>query len=263
MNFNCNQKEIKQEVCNPKKGKTIKQTNLCDRYVLLESPKGKVTYKVSKQISDVFESRNYQGFFRLLGLIENQLDEHLSFTVELDYITLEAFKRCCEQDKRGYINLKNRIGTRIFELLNDLSIRKTSISSEEILDKYLCNSDLDALKEYYEKYHDIVMDCFSKDYSTLCLYDIIYNGSTTAQFLDKLHVSIKDEDECIIKKDFACRLMIEYLTEMSAHASEKTREELSYQMSVINKNFDNLDCHTLSTISNEMRLIIDRVYNLI
>lgn len=256
-----NQKEIKKDVCS-KPIISIGQTNL-DRYVLLESPKKKVTYRVTKQISDIFSAANYQKIFKLLSLIENQLTEPLAFTVELDYITLEAFKRSCEEDKNGYVNLKNRLGTKVFELINDISIRKSTMSSEEIQDNYLCDNDLDMLKEYYEKYHDIVMDCFGKNYSSLVLFDILYKGKAPASFLSNIYRAIKDENECEVRKDFASRLLIEYLTEMSAYDSERVREELSYQMSEINKKFDKLDCQKLSSISNDMRLVIDHVYSLL
>ena len=104
MNSNCNQNVAKKEVCGV-------QTNYSDRYLLLNSKKGKVTYKVTKQISDIFSTKRYEPIFKLLSIIENELTEPLPFTVELDYITLEGIKRCGDEEK-GYINIKKFIGTK-------------------------------------------------------------------------------------------------------------------------------------------------------
>lgn len=257
-NCNCNQNVAKKEVCGV-------QTNYLDRYVLLKSKKGMVTYKVTKQISDIFNTKRYEPIFKLLSIIENELTEPLPFTVELDYITLEGIKRCGDEEK-GYINLKKFIGARIFELINDLSIRKTTISAEKIQDNYLGINDLKNLKEYYEKYHDIVMDCFSKNYTSLSIYDVIYRKKYSAKFLDNIYDAIKTtniDEESTIKRDYACMLLVEYLSEMSIHASERTREELAYQMGKINKEFSKLNKDTLESIPRDRRLIIDHVYNLL
>lgn len=252
-------KESKKDVCSKS---LVGQTNL-DRYVLLESPKKKVVYKVSKQISDIFQNKTYSKLFRLLNLIENQLTEPLDFTVELDYITLEAFKRSCEENTHGYMNLKNDLGPKTFDLLNDLSIRKTTISAETICDSYLCKSDLVNLRKYYTKHHDIVLDCFKKNYSSLALYDVLYKSKSPASFLDNIYKAIKNKNETKIRKDFASRLLVEYITEMAIYHSEKIREELSYQMCKINKDFNKLTDKELSTIDADRHLIIDQVYNLL
>lgn len=263
MNSCCNPNVAKKEVCS-NHGTIIGQTNL-DKYVLLKSKKGMVTYKVTKQISDIFGTKRYEPIFKLLSIIENELKEPLPFTVELDYITLEGFKRCGDEEK-GYITLKKTIGTKIFELLNDISIRKTTISAEKIQDNYLGVIDLQNLKEYYEKYHDIVMDCFNKNYTSLCIYDVIYRNRHSAKFLNNIYDAIKNENDdevSTIKREYACMLLVEYLAEMSIHASERTREELSYQMAKINTEFNELDSDILSTIPRDRRLIIDHIFNLL
>ena len=258
MNSNCNQNVAKKEVCGV-------QTNYSDRYLLLNSKKGKVTYKVTKQISDIFSTKRYEPIFKLLSIIENELTEPLPFTVELDYITLEGIKRCGDEEK-GYINIKKFIGTRIFELINDLSIRKTTITAEKILDNYLGINDLKNLKEYYEKYHDIVMDCFSKNYTSLSIYDVIYRKKYSAKYLDNIYAAIKNTDTdkySNLRREYACMLLVEYLSEMSIHASERTREEIAYQIGKINLGFNKLDVDTLASIPRDRRLIIDHVYNLL
>lgn len=260
---NHSNQNLAKEVCS--NVPNIEQTNYSDRYVFYKTKKGCVTYKVTKQISDIFLTARYQPIFSLLNVLEDKLNEPLTFTVELDYITLEGFKRCFDGEN-GYENLQKILGSRIFELLNDLSIRKTTISAEKIQDNYLGATDLQNLREYYDKYHDIVMDCFSKNYTSLCIYDVIYRNKCSARFLNNFYDAIRNknnDEESTIKREYASMLLVEYLAEMSGQSSERTREEMTYQMAKINTDFKKLDKDTLSSIPRDRRLIIDHVFNLL
>ncbi len=256
MNENCNQKNSKKDVCFTALDARV-QTKFGNECLLYTSPKGKVTYMVSTGISSIFDNTKYKKFMKFLTLLENQLTEKLPFYVDINYITLEAFRLCIENT--GYYNLYRLLGANLFYLINDISINKSQIYPEEIYDKYLYDTDLSRFNSYYENYKEIVLECFKRGYSTLDLYNLLYKNQKPADFIKNIYTTAIQGDVNDLKTKIACYLFIEYYTTMSEHPVERTCTELYNKMKIININFGDL---TDDDISHSF-MNIDSIFNIL
>ncbi len=198
-----------------------------------------VTFKLQDNMSDVFENPTYCKFFKMLKNISYELDEKLQFDVEIDYVTLEAFKLYISSN--GYKNLYNNIGTRIFELINDLSIQGFCFTPKDIAKRFLNNTDLIQLKEFYNSNEDTVYKSFKNGYSSLYLYEMIYKEKNHNCLLANLYSIIQDKKQPNQKRDFVSNLLIEFENELLKLTTENSRNNLCYCILKINDNIDKVN----------------------
>lgn len=194
----------------------------------------------------------YKEIFDELSSIEKKLDKPLDFDVQLDYIVLNSFKESFTSDELK--TLADTIGIRIFEFINDLSLRKNIYETKSISDKYLYNDTLKQLKEYYETNHELILDCFKKGYSSLPLYDVLYDSKYHNSLLSEIYKVLENPELCKRKKELTYGLIIYVENELHLIQSEKLRDEFYYEMRLINKNYNKIlqeDICSLSDISIE------------
>ncbi len=243
----------KKEVCLDKvlySGQTKKGEN-----IIVHSAKGKVNYIASRENMHIFKTQRYTNIFKLLDSLEDTLNNPLKFLVSVDFMTMEAFMEFLEYNDIDL--LKKSIGTRIFELVNDLSVQRKSLSSKHIVDEYLNVYNLNQLKEFYDTYNEKVLEYFNKNYSSLPLYKALYDKERESTLTSNITKCIKDNSSSDLKKNLACDLLVELGNKSYYYMSDKTIEELSYKIYYINKFFDKIKDEDISLLSN---LDIDNLY---
>ena len=246
----------KKEVCLDNvlySGQTKKGEN-----VIVHSAKGKVSYKASRENMHIFDTKRYTNIFKLLDSLEDNLASPLNFLVSVDFMTMEAIMEFLEYND---INLlKKTVDTRLFELINDLSVQRKSLSSKHIVDEYLNVYNLNQLKEFYDTYNEKVVEYFNKNYSSLPLYKALYNKERENSLTSNITRCIKDNTSSTLKKNLACDLLVELGNKSYYYMSDKTIEELSYKAYYINKFFENIKDEDISLITY---LDIDNIYLLL
>lgn len=226
-----------------------------DKYCLIKSDLGRVTYKVISTQTNIFNYPNYKKFFKMLKQIEAELDSDLPFYVSIDYITIEAFKEYIQS--HGYEKLKAIIDTKIFELLTDITLQTNIFNIEEIAKRYITDKDLINFHEYYALNSNLVLYNFEKQYSSLYLYEAIYKEKSPNEILANIYNLINDSKSSI-RQDFAKNLIISFKNELSSIESEKKREDLFYYIVCINKNIDKFNENKIKSIKNYS---IQEIYN--
>ena len=140
-------KESKKEVCldnvlfsrQTKKGENV----------IVYSKKGKVAYIATLNSKHIFTMKRYNDIFVLLNSLEDKLETPLDFNVSVDFMTMESIMEFLKYNTAN--SLKDTIGIRLFELLNDLTVQRKALSTKHIVDQYLSISELKKLKAYYDK----------------------------------------------------------------------------------------------------------------
>lgn len=208
----------------------------------------KVTFKLSKNMIDIFSNPLYAKFFKLLRKISNELDEELEFYVEVDYMTLEAFKVYISM--YGYEKLHENIGTKIFELMTDLTLQGFCYTPKNIADRFLTNTDLNNFKEYYANNKDVVYRSFKNGYTSLYNYEIMYKEKNPNSILSNLFSIIADKSQPKLKRDFASNLWIEFQNELSKAITERSKNNLCNSIIKINNNINKIDYKKYSNRSD-------------
>jgi len=263
--FNKSKNSNATEVC-PNISKFNGQAKLERGSVIQESKLGKVTYVMSKSASTALTNKTYSNFFKFLESIEKELDENLSFYVSINYMTLEAF-RYIETDSidtlyenEPYSILKENVGKHIFALINDISLSKDTSKPRTLYDKYLYADELRKLNEFYANNNDMVMDCFSKNFSSLYLFDILYHPDRSDNFLTNITNIIKNKKACKRKRQLAYTLLLEYRNEYPTLISDRSKFDLVCKIYQIDKNMNKLNCTNIHQIKSYN---IDNVYSLL
>ncbi len=220
-------------------------------HLLLKTRSGKVTYLVSEGNPHIFENSKYEKIFKQLRDAENELVEPLEFNVEINFITLEALRVFLSDEELD--NIYNSMGIGIFMLLNDLSNKYTNYNPEEIADKYLSPSQITNFRDFYSKNYELVIESFKNGYSTLPLYDMLYNkkGFHGCQNNIKTYItsSIKDEDLSPVIK-LVYKLIIEFENEICSITREDEIEDMYYMMRDIDMNLEKLTLDSIKCLKN-------------
>lgn len=308
-----NQNSIEKDaICYKKIMDVRSKINNEEAYIYV-SPIGKVQYKVLKTISNMFETSTYETVFKMLYSLENKLSDKLPFTIELDFITLEAFRKAIKENREHLIEtsgiekaldekainrivytpkeelykiveemglpsdsktltalediqlnsfehtVETSIGENLFYLLNDITIQNTAIRSEEISAKYLYNTALVKLNDFYNLNRDLVLACFDKGYSSLYLYGTVYNGERFREnTLGKVYDILEDETETKLRIELAQDLLLEFHNELRNARSEESSTDICNAMYRINQKMDSFDDNRIRKLKNHT---IDAVYD--
>lgn len=229
-----------------KKDVCQKQTNYGEN-ILVKSKTEKVTYIVTKASRDMFTNKKYESFFNMLEKLEKKLTRPLDFNVPLNYITLGAFVYYF--DESDLKKIAHNIDIRIFEFLTDISLRKNLHDSKQIADKYLYGSVLHDLKKFYDCNYKFILECFSKKYSSLPLFDMLHQKDKPNSILSNIYQYSKFENNSSLKS-LAYRLIVELENDEYSLQSESAREDLYYEIHFINKNFNKLTNEDVKCIKN-------------
>lgn len=234
------------------------QKNLCESNIIFTSNGGYVTYLIPKSIANIVEYKPYRKFFKMLANIEKrELNEKLPFYVGLDYMTIESFMLYIQSN--GYKALEEKIGKYIFYLIADISLQRQLYKPREIRDNYITNNDLENLKEYYSSNNDTVTKSLIKNYSSLYLYEVLYKDKEPYSILENIREAILNLSNPLLK-EFARNLWISFENTLVKLSSEKSRDDLFYEIIYIN---NNLDKFTESKIKQVKNYDIDYIYSLI
>jgi hypothetical protein len=228
-----------------------------EKYVLVKSKSGKVTYMVANQNTHIFDYPRYSNIFNELDKIENCLEKPLNFNVKIDFITMDAISSSFTNSEITHIF--NIIGNRIFELLNDISSKKSLYDSEFIANTYFSDKTLKELKEYYDNNHEFVLKSFEKGYSTLPVFTVLQTNSSSIM-LDKIYSTIRDENSSSFKRDLAFNLVAESDNVLHLTTSDRAKEDYYYHLLIVNKFFNELTEKDVNSLSN---ITIDSLYNFI
>lgn len=219
---------------------------------LIESKLGKVVYKV--QSPDILDMDRYKEIVKVFETLETKLNKPLVFNVHLDYMTMDALRSIDVEA------LSNIIGTKLFYLINDIVIRKNLYDSKVISDSYLSISRFKQLKEYYTDNEDFVLECFTKGYSSLPLFEVLYQNKKSSILLDEIYSTLRSKQTNLLKRKLACNLVVDLENELFFTRSDKTKEDIYYKVGKINKYLNELDDNDIMSLSN---ITIDNVYFLI
>ena len=206
-----------------KKDVCQKQTNYGEN-ILVKSKTEKVTYIVTKASRDMFTNKKYESFFNMLEKLEEKLTRPLDFNVPLNYITLGAFVYYF--DESDLKKIAHNIDIRIFEFLTDIS-----------------------LKKFYDCNYKFILECFSKKYSSLPLFDMLHQKDKPNSILSNIYQYSKFENNSSLKS-LAYRLIVELENDEYSLQSESAREDLYYEIHFINKNFNKLTNEDVKCIKN-------------
>lgn len=195
-----------------------------------------ITYKTGKEIGNLFNIAKYNDIFLFIRNLESKIKEKLKFNVELNFITLEALK-IYQNEYGDFSKLENTLGTNVFYLLNDISLYDIT-NTEKIVDEYLNDSIIEKLNDFYNNNEDIVLFAFSRNCSSFCIFNIIEKNMNYS-LLDNLYFEIKNNS--VLKRTIAAKIIIDFESKKRNMTSEKSKEELYYQIEIINKRFDSIN----------------------
>lgn len=226
--------------------------------IIVKSKKGNVSYLVMKPNDNILENIAYKEIFEVLNSIESKLEKPLDFPVHLDYITLNSFKESftCEELQ----TLKDTIGTKIFYFINDLSHKKNIYDTKYVSDNYLYNDKLKNLKEFYTNHKNLVEDCFARGYSSLPLFDAIYNNDKVNSTIKEIYDVLNDELLSDEKRQLTYGLIIYVENVLPFIQSEKAKEDFYFMIRQINNNYNKI---LESDICNESNLTIESLYDIV
>ena len=223
--------------------KSEKEVCLCDtlehtrrKGIFMNSKNGKITYDVTHDGKEIFDNRKYQPLFDILNGLEKDLEKPLEFTIALDYMTLETFMHLLKDT--DYKKLISILGTRLFYLVNDIALKKSLDNPDVIADYYFFMQKITSLKEFYDKNEELVIESFNKKFSSLPLFDLIYEGSDYS-LISSLYDQVKIQDDNA-KKKLACSLILELKNHVTTITSESTKEDFYYDVYYINTHFNKL-----------------------
>lgn len=225
-------------------------------YYLFCLKEKKVKYIVKEK--NVLSLEKLGDIFALFNKEEQKLQSPLPFKVNLNTSLMFAFKNYFKIDEIAKIC--DIMQDKIFFLLNDITLRRTLRSSRKIADEYLYTSKLEKLKQYYDKYENIVLNSFSKGYSSLFLFEVIYENLQVSPILGNIYKAAKSETVDGKEKTLACNLIINFENEILDAHSENSREYIYYHISKINSVFKELDISKLNPFN--FSEIIDFYYSL-
>ena len=251
-------KESKKEVCldnvlfsrQTKKGENV----------IVYSKKGKVAYIATWNSKHIFSMKRYNDVFLLLNSLEDKLETPLDFNVSVDFMTMESIMEFLKYNTAN--SLKDTIGIRLFELINDLTVQRKALSTKHIVDQYLSISELKKLKAYYDKYNKKVKEYFNRNYSSLPLYNVLYNKEKQSSLTSNIIDAITNENYSSNKKALACDLIVELGNKDYYFMSDKTKEELGYKMYYINKSFTKINDNDIKKLKPN-KLNIDYLYSIL
>lgn len=237
-----------------KKEVSQKEEQKESKYIFVNS--NKVTYKIKKDNECVLHQDKYKNFLAMLEKAEQKLKSKLKFTVQINFLTLIAFDDYKTEEELN--TLFDIMGIRIFELIQDISLRKDINKIDIIKSKYIYNSKLKQLREYYDKYNEIVLYSFLKnDYSSLPLFDALYSGVNYSSCINNICKIMKMKKNTL-KKKLACVIYNEFMNKNYLLGAEKEIENLYYKINIINDNINKLT-------NNDIKLLYDfsisSVYN--
>lgn len=212
----------------------------------------KVNYKFGKERANLFDIPRYKDVFTFIKRMENNIEEKLPISVELDFITLEALK--IYMDENGdFSKLEQTLGINIFYLINDISLFHIT-KARRIIDDYLNDTVIKDLNNYYNNNLDIVLSAYQKNCSSLYIFDILERDKKYS-LVNNIYDSIKEKDP--LKRNIASQLILDFESQQCKSISEKGKEELCYKISRINKVFNSIDYNDFKNIN----ISIDNVYD--
>lgn len=220
-------------------------------HLLLKTRSGKVTYLVSEGNPHIFENSKYKKIFEYLKDAENKLVEPLEFNVAINFITLEALKTHLNENELD--NIYESMGTGIFMLINDLSNKYINLDPEQIADKYLSPSQIANFRDFYSKNYDLVIKSFKNGYSTIPLYDMLYNKKKFYGCQNNIGNYIKshsDNDSMSIITNLLYTIIIEFENEICSINREDEIEDIYYMMIAIDRNLDKITPESIRYLNN-------------
>lgn len=217
-------------------------------HLLLTTKSGKVTYLVSEGNPHIFENSKYQKIFDQLKDAESKLVEPLEFSVAINFITLEALKTHIAESELD--DIFKSMGTGMFMLINDLSNKYTNLDPEEIADRYLSPKQIENFKDFYSKNYDLAIETFKNGYSTIPLFDMLYNKKhfNGCQCNIKKYIETNSDDSPITKLIY--EILIEFENEIRSINSEDEIEDLYYAIRDIDSNIDKITQDIVDILPN-------------
>lgn len=217
-------------------------------HLLLTTKSGKVTYLVSEGNPHIFENSKYQKIFDQLKNAESKLVEPLEFSVAINFMTLEALKTHISDDELD--SIFKSMGTGMFMLINDLSNKYINLDSEEIADKYLSPNQIENFRAFYSKNYELAIETFKNGYSTIPLFDMLYNKKqfNGCQYNMKKYIETHSINSSITKLIY--EILIEFENEIRFINSEDEIEDLYYAMRDIDKNIEKITLDVVDSLPN-------------
>lgn len=220
-------------------------------HLLLKTKSGKVTYQVSEGNPHIFENSKYQEIFKQLKDAESKLVEPLDFSVGINFMILEALKTHLSDEELN--NIYESMGTGMFMLINDLSNRYTNLNPEEIADKYLSPSQIANFRDFYSKHYELVVETFKNGYSSIPLYEMLYNKKGFHDCITNIrkHIESNVNSETILPiTKLVYKIVIEFENEIRRLTSEDEIEDLYYAIRDIDKNLDKITDEVIECLPN-------------
>jgi len=157
--------------------------------------KSKKTSKVNYILPDNFEkmlkeTSRYKDLWKEIKEKEEMLTEKLSFTVEIDYLTLESLLLISSSERKPNISiLKNE---HFFLYLNDLSLQRTFGKAIRIFDEFIVDSFISNMKNIYTKNIKLIKKLLTEKISSFYLVDIM-NGNPPRTYMKNICNAIKND----------------------------------------------------------------------
>ncbi len=245
---------------------------------------------VGKDLSSKISLSRYSSLFFIFSLLEEDLEEPLSFHVNISVLTLESLAKALivlKPDNTINVNktniknnnipqskediqfgksaehdfsfklFKNISAKNFFKLINDISVQSKYRSSDEIASRYFeCDTSLINLNKFYNRFDYIYTKCANSNYSMLYLFDDLESNLSPYQNIMK---AINCDNQSI-SNAFAY-VVTSFENEIAkCMYSESTKNDYYCMLEKIDKNIEKLkrkfqNCNELYSIEQLYEMI--------